>query len=156
MRKFGRNVLQDREKLTSWVGTAWMLYVAQQPDFEAIRNGVTYLFECSDYDWKDKDMFNISCTKMITELESIYPVHVQSMRFYNAGMFLNLLLSMSRRMLPPQISRKFHVKGYDPQRGYLDQLFVAPNLESANQRNLARVRNALQIRFDNEASFSLD
>jgi hypothetical protein len=154
--EFDSSSLADPEKFRCWLATPFILNKALQPDFDAIRNGSICLFECGGYHWRNPGMFNRHCAKEVIQgYELDYPIYWRAFRFFNAGMFLNMLISSVRRALPAKWVEKLEV-GYVLENGVLTGLFMVPNVEAANKRLLERMRVFLRIRFDNEASFKLD
>ena len=99
-------------------------------------------------------MINIRCIRNICELGSVYPIHIRSGKFFHASVFVNLMTSMTKRLLPTHITDIYEVGFIAPQGG-LDRLFVVPDVESTNDRNLARMNASLRRRYDRVASFSL-
>lgn len=65
---------------------------------------------------------------------------------------MNLLASMTRPLLPAHVRSVYQVGArFD---GRLDELYLTPNKEEANQRFLTRVQAALTRRYRFQATFS--
>ena len=88
------------------------------------------------------------------DLAAHYPSQFKEIRVFHAGMFANLLVSMTRHAIPTRIHKKFQM-GSISGVGRLDAIYLTPTLEVANQRLLVRVQESLQLRYANEASFRL-
>lgn len=154
MSTFSRQVLNNHENQGAYLAVNWLLMEAQQPDFEAIRNGVTVMADCEGYDWKNKDMVNMGVMRLLSEIDSLYPVHVKKMKFFHTGMFANLCFAMTKKLMPPHMIKRVDVGCQ--WKGRLKEMFLLPNLETANRKNLSRIDEALRRRAVNEASFTLD
>jgi CRAL/TRIO domain len=123
-------------------------------DLESIRKGGILMFECEGYDWSkhvDFDTFRNTWT----ELGSVYPLKVHRLLFFHPGVFMNLLVSMSKKFIPSRIRDRFQM-GCQFGDWRLDQLYNMPNFEAAQQRLWFRIEDALRKRYSNDLLFSLD
>lgn len=96
-----------------------------------------------------------TCRKVWTELLVVYPVKYQKMKYFNSGIFMNILQSLKRRFLPDHITDKIETgcKVYGHQR--LGDIYLVPTVEEANLRNMMRFSDALEMRYRNETKFRL-
>ncbi|CAB9500307.1 expressed unknown protein [Seminavis robusta] len=137
----------------TWLATNYHSQNALNPDFQAIRHGATLALECDGFDWK-KNMNLRFFTTLFQEIGSAYPMKWGSVNFFNSGVFINVLMSMVKRISPPEFHENYEF-GLVSEAGRLDNIFFIPSMEAANERILMRITLALQRRYANEASFSL-
>lgn len=148
-------VLSDPHKVKDWLAGMYYLLHAFHPDMESTRKGLIILAECEDYHWRRKDMVHAGAfRKWWSELALVYPFNVQKVKYFHTGLFMNLLLSTARKFLPTAIQQRMEV-GCQSEGGRLDELFMVPDVETANDRLVQRLQEALRIHFANEADFVL-
>ena len=123
-------------------------------DLESIRKGSVLMYECDGYDWKQNLRLS-DFRKVGLDLVSIYPHHIQQVKFFNTGVLANLVTSMSKQFLPPHIREKFHM-GCQFEMGRLDNIYNLPSFEAAQERLWNRIELGLRQRYRNIESFSLD
>ena len=69
--------------------------------------------------------------------------------------FVNMLFAMTKSVLPPHIKDVFEV-GCQIEWGHtLDEIYLTPDADTACQRVLENVSNALKLRYENEKMYSL-
>ncbi|CAB9511099.1 expressed unknown protein [Seminavis robusta] len=146
-------VLSTPGAVETWLAAVYHLQNALNPDFHAIRKGAFLIMECDGFDWKTNVNLRIF-TKMFQEMASSYPNLWHSVSFFNSGVCLNVLMSMVKRVSPPEFHRNYEF-GCVTDMGRLDTLYLTPNMEVANRRILDRFTEALELRYANEAAFSL-
>jgi hypothetical protein len=136
------------------LGSVYYMFQAMNPDFQAIRQGIVFLVECSGFDWR-QNMDLASFRKAWCELLLVYPKRFQKIKYFNTGVFMNLMNSLKKRFLPKHIMDKIDSTcKLDGCR--LSDLYAVPTLEACHQRLLARVEDSIWKRQQNEASFRLD
>lgn len=165
MTKFCRTVEACPRKQDTHRAAATFLLHAQQPDFEAMRRGVMTLVECAGYDWKDPDMYNLTVVRN-NAVPTFYPSRMRRVKFYNCGLFVNLVVSAAKRLLPKYVLQKLEVGcKCDSSRlqgphnvpvERLDQIYVVPNIEATNKRNLDKIKACLRMRYANEGYFTFE
>lgn len=151
---FDMSIFDDPDKLLLWLKACYYITHCQNPDLSAVRNGIIYLQECQGYYWKGMSMFQPRGVQEWSDLVAGYPAHFRCIMNFHTGLFLNLLASAGKRLLPPRIAPKI-VLGCISEHGTLDKLYLQPSLEVANQRLMQKLDQALELRYGNEASFSL-
>lgn len=155
MTVFDMDVLSDPEKVKGLMGASYYQFHAFNPDFKATRKGLTYLVECEGYHWKGQDMVQTKVfRRWWEELALVYPFHVQKVKYFHTGLFLNLLMSTARRFLPRHVQRRMEI-GCQSEGGRLDQMFLTPTAQVANNRLVGRLQKGLEKHYDNEAIFVL-
>ena len=100
-------------------------------------------------------MLNMTAVhKVATELGAHYPMNVRFMQFCHTSMFVNLLVSTLKTLLPSKIHESIRVgQTFDQSR--LDELFSTPSPVAAKLRMASQLEASLRRRYDNEASFTL-
>ena len=147
--------MADPRKVEEWLAASYYLLHAFQPDVEATRKGIIMLAECENYHWKGKDMVHTGVfRKWWTELAMVYPLHVQKVMYFHTGLFMNLLMSTSKRFLPLSLRRRMTL-GCQSGGETLDELFMVPDVPTAKRRLVIRLQHALRQHYANEASFAL-
>lgn len=127
---------------------------ALTPDFSAIRNGTVMLCESAGFDWT-KNLDLKTCRKVYVELLNVYPIYFQKFRYFNSGIFLNMLQSMKKRFLPAKITDKIETGCLLPGGAWLPSLYLVPTPEAASERFCNRIAASLKKRQDNELEFNL-
>ena len=151
---FDMSIFADPEKVKIWLAGMWYINHAHTPDFAAARQGILHMVECRGYDWKKQDMFHLKAFTEFCPLTALYPFQIRSVRHFNTGMFVHLLGSVAKKLLPRRQTDSFdYVQGSDY--GNLDELFGIPTPEAAGRRVVAKLQESLRRRYDNEASYSL-
>ena len=87
------------------------------------------------------------------DVEAVYPTKFYKMRFLNAGLFVNLLVSMVRRFTPNEIHNKIELVNQSDNR--MDQICLVPTAQAATERVLSEMSLALKRRYENERNFRL-
>ena len=84
---------------------------------------------------------------------AFYPSKYHKLRLSNAGVFINVLVSMVRRFIPSEIYDKFELVSHTDVR--LDEICLVPNAETAEKRVFRNLTESLRRRFENERAFRL-
>ena len=122
------------------------------PDFDSMRRGVIFMAECKDYDWK-KNLDITAVRRFWSELMAVYPFRYQKVKYFNSGMFLNLINSLKKKFLPQNITDKMEYGcKFD---GRLSDVYLVPSVEAATTRIRLRMEDSLQRRYHHEATFRL-
>lgn len=90
---------------------------------------------------------------MWSEVASVYPCRWNKIKYFNAGMSMNLVTSMLRPLFPEDVKQKLDFGCQSEQR--LDTLYLVPSLEEANARFLGRVEESLRRHHHNASTFTL-
>ncbi|CAB9498738.1 expressed unknown protein [Seminavis robusta] len=132
------------------------LYQCLFPNFAAMRAGFTQLCECMDSGFINFD--SVVTQKQIHELYIPYPKTHKEDFFLNSPTSVNTLWAMFKPYLPERIRNAMHlghkVRGFEGRR--VDVLYKQPTPEDGRQRMCVKVYELTQLRFKNEASFSLE
>ncbi|CAB9517329.1 expressed unknown protein [Seminavis robusta] len=150
---YNAKLLSTPGAVETWLAAIYYLQNGLNPDFCAIRNGAFLLMECDGFDWKTNLNLRLF-TKLFQEMASAYPMLWHSVNCFNSGVCLNVLMSMVKRISPPEFHRNYEF-GCATELGRLDTLYLTPNMEVANRRILGKLTVALERRYANEAAFSL-
>ncbi|CAB9515159.1 expressed unknown protein [Seminavis robusta] len=141
---YARNLDDNPKGVPIWFCGNYYVYQAILPDFQSIRKGLIFCVEAGGFDWKVN--FGLTVFRRFwTELAAYYPYHFKEIKVFHGGMFVNMMVSMVRQVVPKRIHEKFQL-GTVSGLGRLDQLYLVPNLEAANQRTLRRVQECLHMR----------
>ena len=151
--RFNSSVLSNAGKVNVWIAGYYYMSHSLCPDFQSIRAGVNIVTECDGYDWRNENMFNVNVLRKWCDFGSCYPQHYASIRHYHVGVFMNLLKTVGKKIVPRLFAKTRTDCEHDSR---LDQLFLVPTLEAANERIVSRMKSELARRYKNEASFSLD
>ena len=143
--------LTTAKKADDWFASIYYMQTACLPDLESVRKGYICCVECEGWSFRKKQDGKL-VQRMFSEFMAHYPFRGQC-KHYHTGMIINVIVSACRRILPPEIRETLHVGlKFD---GRLDEAFLVPNLDAANQRMLHRLGGALEKRYENEKAFSL-
>lgn len=151
--KFDGKQLRTEENIRSWLGGTYYTAVAFCPDFEAIRTGAVLVCECEGYEFQLSMSLHKNLKRVWSEVANVYPMIFQKIKYFNSGTAMTLVVSMLKPFLPKGLRSKIEFGCQFPQR--LDQLYLVPTVEEANQRLLRRVEATLGKRFENERNFRL-
>jgi hypothetical protein len=153
------HVLSDPEKTRIWMAGEYYLMHAAYSDFESIRQGSIKMFECEGYDWRSSEMLNMACMeKLGSELLASYPAHFRALKHYHTNNFVNMALSMMKRILPEHIYEYFILdcRVVDDGSVGLPDHYCEFGLEESDELLLAELEDALRTRYDNDSAFVLD
>lgn len=151
---FNAECLADPENMVTHMCANYYILTCYCPDFEAIRRGLVGLFECADCHQKPVRTIDMQLyRKFWSELAAVYPMRFKKMKHFHTGVFINLLYSMIKRFLTPEIRKVIEV-GCDFD-GRLDEVYLTPTVEEANARLLQQIDEALGKRYENERAFTL-
>ncbi|CAB9501308.1 expressed unknown protein [Seminavis robusta] len=147
-----KDALQTEKQWQTNLGGFFYMHNAMNPDLMSMRNGVIMVYECEGFTFSK--MGGIKTANRITkDFVAFYPTKHQSLKFYHTGMFMNLLLAVSKPLLPQGVTARNEVGCIF--QGRLDTFYLVPSAADAQQRNYIRVMDALSRRYANEASFRL-
>lgn len=136
-----------------YVGGEYYMLHSMCPDFASIRKGTVMLLECDGYDWKRN--IDVRLFKLCSEVMAAYPVGFNKMKHFNSGMFINMLLAVTKSLFPAQFRKGFEVGCKVGGGQTLDQIFLCPDVETCNQKVLADLSATLKMRYTNIKNFSL-
>ncbi|CAB9512890.1 expressed unknown protein [Seminavis robusta] len=138
----------------------WRIYLAGlyylrqalNPNLRAISTGISIIHECEGFDFgKMGGLEHVA--RMARELIGEYPARHYSLRFFHTGYFVNVMMSTIKRFLPKNMTERMEY-GCSCD-GRLDQIWLVPDAKTVLQRNYIRIMQTLQLRYENEARFSL-
>lgn len=142
-----------RRSPQAWFQGCYFVAQVAYFEFEAVRKGVTLVMECEGYDWGRNLDFNI-IKQIWLELCAVYPLHLRQVRHFHTGVFMNLMVSMSKKFLPASLGDNIQM-GCKFKGGRMDQFYNVPSLEAAQERLLSRLEMCLAKRYINEHEFRL-
>ena len=155
------NVKKGETQMQQWMRGVYYSASMISPDLEAVRRGTVLVVECEGYDWKAN--IDIHCLRRVwEEVGGVYPCKITKIKHFHNNVAMTLLTSMMRPLCPKHLQQKLefgcqYTGGNDsnslPQR--LDELYLVPTVEAANERFLQRVQDALSRRYANEQAFKL-
>jgi hypothetical protein len=151
--KFEGSKLNSEERVCTWVAGVYYFCQMFCSDFEAIRCGMSFVFENEGYIWKSDMKLFKEMKRLYTEVLSEYLFAIRKIKYFHTGMAMNILVAMVKSMFPEPLRSNVEIgcsAGYR-----LDQLYLVPTLEAANQRLLRRMEETLKRRYDHEATFRL-
>ncbi|CAB9499577.1 expressed unknown protein [Seminavis robusta] len=140
------------EMYTTWAASHYYLCHAWSVDFELMRKGIIVLAECAGYKWSRCNDIKV-VEKVWMELLWSYHVKVQTAKHFNTSVMHNVFLSLLKGVLPTRLKSMFDT-GYRSD-NRLDEYYLVPSVEAANQRLLASLDFVLERRYNLEQSFSL-
>ena len=152
--KFYVDILEANHQNTqTWMKSMYYLAHATSPDFRAIRSGSVVMAENIGFDWKRN--FGVGAfQKMFTEISGVYPSRFRKLKNFHAGVFMNLILSMSKSVLPKEVYEKFEMGCTSPL-GNLENIYMQPTVQAANERYLKNISFVLKRGYENRANFRL-
>jgi hypothetical protein len=148
---FDTTLLKTQAQINSWFGGAYYLHATFTPDMATVRKGHVVLVECQGLDWTAKQNFKL-LQKMFAQHMRYYPIKCET-RHYHTGMVMNLMMSMAKRFLSKETRESLKMGLVLDSR--LDQLFLVPDVATANARMIGRLEATLKRRYENENSFTL-
>lgn len=154
--RFDLTLLGDDNFLNAWRGGIYYMSHACTKDFATIRHGVHFFQECEGFSAPTNLMFKLNPFKKWGELGAAYPMRFACFKMYHTNMFMNLMVSASKTLLPPSVHEHFQVGcEVDIDCGRLSEIFLVPNVEVASDKVMIAIQAALQERYDIERRFSL-
>lgn len=152
---FNAECLVDHENMVTHMVANYYILTCYCPDLEAIRQGLVALMECEGSDQQPVRSVHMQLyRKFWSELAAVYPMRFKKLKHFHTGVFINLLYSMIKRFLTPEIRKVIEVGcEFD---GRLDQVYLTPTVEEANARLLQQIDEALGKRYENERTFTLE
>lgn len=145
--------LSTGERRQDYLRAMHYLNDALTADLEWARNGTICLTECEGYDWRKNASLSLFHQYWI-EVQSVYPMSYSKVKLFRSGLFINSLLSLTKRFIPIRIYTNFSVGCTSAKR--LDEIYMQPNMEKASKRVMVALNRALERRHHNQATFSLD
>ncbi|CAB9522247.1 expressed unknown protein [Seminavis robusta] len=155
--QFDMSMFTHKVKVRTFLAGLWYINHATIPDMEAARQGFVQYVECKGYEWRNPNMFHVKAFSEAAPVMQFYPILCQQTVHYNTGMFVKLLASMAKRLLPKHMTKEFLFESGSISEGVtrLEEIFTTPTPDVANQRLLDRLKDALERRYQNEAAFVL-
>ena len=169
-------LLNQPDKVKLWHTAIYYINHAHTPDLEAARQGFIQCIECYGYEWRNPNMFHIKAFQEAAPSFILYPINCVKSVHYNTGMFLKLLATLARRILPRRMTESFEFHSYGCGRDGGDSssssnssstgttttttttlmdIFAQPTMEESNERLCLRLEDALKRRYHHEAKFTL-
>lgn len=155
------NVKKGEAQMQQFMRGVYYSAAMVSPDLESVRQGTVLVIECEGYDWKAN--IDIGCLRRVwEEVGSVYACRITKIKYFHSNMAMNLVTSMMRPFCPKYLQQQLemgcqYTSGNDsnsaPQR--LDELYLVPTVEAAEERFLSRVQDALTRRYANEQAFKL-
>ena len=152
--KFHMDIVTDDEKALIWLQGCYYLNHCQNPDLQSVRNGVVYIAECQGQNWKSKYRLQVKAYKEWSYILEAYPMHFQSVLHFHTNLFVNLMVSLGKNLIPAETAKRFQF-GYVSEAGRLDTLYLQPSLELATKRVLDKLYDALELRYTNDEKYTL-
>ena len=100
-------------------------------------------------------MLNMRAFKAAEPSFVLYPILCKQTTHYHTGMFVRMMTSMIKRILPKHMTEGFEFEA-DCEFGRLDEVFSLPDPETARQRLLDRLVESLERRYEQEKQFRLE
>lgn len=150
--QFSPDDLTTPEKMNDFIVGSYYIHHTWCLDFETIREGVCVNIDCHSYHWK-KHLGHKLIRRVWDDFQRSYPFKVKSLKFFHAGLMFNMMFSMVKKTCPSEWlggARSCEAPGF------LDEMFLQPTVEAANERLLAAWDGALRRRYENESACSLD
>lgn len=133
----------------------YYLCTAFNPNLEAVRNGTLFIMEGEGMGW-DNLCLEFEA-RFWQEHMGQYPLHIHEFSWVNTPMIGNIFFSLLKPILPERVREviQLGVKFDESYDGRLDELFLQPTAEIANERQLKTIQSFLQTRYHNEKRFQL-
>lgn len=147
--------IKTDEQFRIFMGGNFYQLQAQQPNFRAIRNGVSLMVECQDSSFENLDAGLQE--RYMVELFATYPQKLKEWFWVNSATVANMTCALWRRFLRPNMKDKFimghQIPGLDSRR--LDTIYCVPTPEAANERMMLKALKFLALRYQNQKKFRL-
>lgn len=101
-----KDFVNNPHAMATWCVAACHLLAALNPDLGGIRQGVHVFAECEGFDWKRNFDINIK-RKLWADLVTVHPFNINRVKHFRTGVFINLILSMAKRFVPPEVCEAF-------------------------------------------------
>ncbi|CAB9520596.1 expressed unknown protein [Seminavis robusta] len=153
--KWDRSEWRKPEGVADTIRGCYYICHATFPSFQTVRVGNVHIFECEGYGWK-MDMLDLKMFgKISEESHGSFPSHIRQTRFFHTPSMLNIVVSMTKKLVPNELSDSFKV-GCQFAGGRLNQFYMLPTPQVATERAVANLSEGLRIRYECEQRFSLD
>ena len=152
--KLDMTKLSRQENRVTSIGGVYYQWHALCPDFDSIRKGSIWIVECDGHSWVPSSKDLKYSEHFWNDLGSAYPIQVLTYKCFNTPALFHIFKSISRPFIPKETYNKIEMGCRFPER--LDTIFCTPTLEAAAERFLTRMLAALERRYENERSFSLE
>lgn len=146
---FDMRLLDDDNRVREWIAGLFYMNHAATKSFQTTRDGLNLFVECEGFK-PPTNMYRINPLLKWGEFGATYPLRFASFRHFHTNLVVNLIVSASKTVLPSFLHEHFEVGCQMNSR--LDEIFLVPDLETANDRILASVQKALQERYEHEKS----
>lgn len=147
--------IKTDEQYRIFMGANFYQLQAQQPNFRAIRNGVSLMVECQDSSFENLDVGLQE--RYMVELFASYPQKLKEWFWVNSATVANMTCALWRRFLRPNMKDKFfmghQIPGIEEQR--LDDIYCVPNPAESNERMMLKALKFLALRYQNQKKFRL-
>lgn len=154
MKGFERKKLRARPDGDNlFVASTYYIGHCACPDFESVRNGIVMLVECDGYNWATN--LDIRLARLWSSVHMAYPIRSKKMKYFNSGMFINLLHSTVKQFVSKEVMDSFEVGVKIEGDHTLDHIFLVPDAETTNHKLLLNYSKALKRRYENAKYFSL-
>lgn len=149
--KLNFEALKSPKDVHRFFAGAFYLHTIFCPDLASIRKGMLVMIECEAMDWSKKPSFKV-LSQLSSQLLTIYPF-IGYAYFYHTGVFINMMASMLRKLLPKNLGDRLRTGMRFDDR--LDKCFLVPDVETATQKVISEMEKTLKRRYENEKAFIL-
>ncbi|CAB9518276.1 expressed unknown protein [Seminavis robusta] len=148
-----KTYLSTPKTFGTWITGFYYMHHCFCPDFETIRQGVSFYAECHGYDSSLHVNLKFAM-RVCAECMTVYPFRLRKAHHFHTSIMCNLMVAAIKRVMPASLgTNKIKVGCQAPM--YLDEIYLSPSVEASNQKTLQRWKAALAKRYRNEHTFSL-
>lgn len=147
--------IQSEDDFRNLLGNAFYMYQAAQCDFAAARNGQCMLLECMDSGFHNYETRVVD--RWMHDLFLNYPKNDGEYFYLNSPMVMNIFYASIKPFLSERTRKAFRLGHQAPgmEGRRLDSVYNSPSPEAARERTILKVCAHLELRYRNQAAFSL-
>lgn len=138
---------KNEEEYRIYFAGMYFIFHTNMPDFEAIRNGLTYVVECEGVG--PRNVSHKHMERTAAELYSHYPRKQKEVYFLNSPLVVNIACSLFFRLVGRDLRECFklgyQVLGWEGRR--IDCLYKVPTAEFARMQMLETAREYMERRY---------
>jgi len=151
------------------VGIYYTHYVLW-PTLATVRHGLNITLECGACGWHNFSMEQV--TRLFEEVMAYMPIKFKSMKGYNTNVVANLMFSMARPFMGPEMKKSVQlgcqvitgdtaenatlINNTHSSNASLAEFYLQPSLQAAELRILQKAQALLSVRKYNEQVFRLE
>ncbi|CAB9508050.1 expressed unknown protein [Seminavis robusta] len=145
----------------TYIVGAYYMYYACQPTLQTVRQGHAVMADFTAFSWDTKHINEEYHSRYAGEMFSFFPVRFAKYLAFNTGFPATVAWTMLKRVFPPSLIQVIQLGCEIPMAegeqvpSTLEEKYLQPSLQEANNRTLCRALDLLSLRAKNQALFQL-